>query len=214
MQRLFAFMILVAGCGGLPGSSECSSHKDAASCSADPNCLIGGCGTCDGSSGFEVCYAKGSPTPQIACPALACPAPCNIHMDAQSCAADPRCLIAGCPDCNGGITFVTCYDKSGSPPPLTCPLIPPCPAPCSTLKDEASCTARTDCHSVYTDPGTCGCATPGCCAHFSSCDSPSKADCTTKNLTCQKTPPFCEGDYVPSVTSGCWEGCVHKAECG
>jgi hypothetical protein len=85
-------------------------------------------------------------------------------------------------------------------------------ATCNQITTQAACDIRGDCHSVYVDPGTCGCASPGCCAHFDHCADGGKANCTGPAL-CKAATPFCEAPYVVSYTGSCYEGCVHQNEC-
>jgi hypothetical protein len=85
---------------------------------------------------------------------------------------------------------------------------------CSSLTTLASCDARSDCHAVFDDPGTCGCASPGCCAHFSKCADGGKASCTMPStFGCTTHVPFCEAPYVVGYTSSCYEGCVRATAC-
>jgi len=83
---------------------------------------------------------------------------------------------------------------------------------CGQVTTQTACDGRSDCHSVLTDPGTCGCAGAGCCAHFSRCAEGGRANCTD-SATCKMATPFCELPYVLSYTSNCYEGCVHQSEC-
>lgn len=85
---------------------------------------------------------------------------------------------------------------------------------CSEVTVLADCEARTDCHSVYQDPGTCGCASVGCCAKFSRCADGVTADCEGKALTCDALTPFCEAPaFVVSYSGFCYEGCVQPKDC-
>jgi hypothetical protein len=86
---------------------------------------------------------------------------------------------------------------------------------CSSLTTLADCQARSDCHAVFTDPGTCGCASSGCCARFSRCADGGNALCTQPTgIACTTPTPFCESPYVLSYTAVCFEGCVLSSECG
>jgi hypothetical protein len=76
----------------------------------------------------------------------------------------------------------------------------------------AQCETRLDCHSVFVDPGTCGCALAGCCEHFNRCADGDKAKCSRMPM-CTIATPFCEGDFVVSYTNACYEGCVQKKDC-
>ncbi len=85
---------------------------------------------------------------------------------------------------------------------------------CSEVTVLADCEARTDCHSVYQDPGTCGCASVGCCAKFSRCVDGDRADCEGKALSCDAVTPFCEEPaFVVSYSGFCYEGCVKPKDC-
>lgn len=85
---------------------------------------------------------------------------------------------------------------------------------CSYVDNEADCDARYDCHSVYEDPNTCGCAGVGCCAHFAFCATGASADCVGADLACTVQSPFCEAPaFVTSYAGACFEGCVKPEEC-
>jgi len=83
---------------------------------------------------------------------------------------------------------------------------------CSQITTQSACEIRSDCHAVYVDPGTCGCSSPGCCAHFDRCTDGGKADCTGP-ATCKIATPFCEAPYVVAFTGTCYEGCVRQTTC-
>lgn len=85
-------------------------------------------------------------------------------------------------------------------------------AVCSQLTAQAGCDLRSDCHTVYVDPGTCGCSSPGCCARFDHCADGGKADCTGP-ATCKIATPFCDPPYVVAFTGTCYEGCVRQTTC-
>lgn len=139
-------------------------------------------------------------------------AACRAHGSQASCAADARCTYdPGCPDCRGGTTGALCLWKGEPQRGSNCAA---CPGPCGALPDEASCASSPACHPVYRDPGTCDCASAGCCMRFSGCADGAKAQCSPSNgPQCAIPPPECGGDYVVSYTISCYEGCVHKAEC-
>jgi hypothetical protein len=84
---------------------------------------------------------------------------------------------------------------------------------CAQVTTLADCDARTDCHSVFFDPGTCNCAPAGCCEHFSKCADGKQAKCTSTGLACAIATPLCDGMYVLSYTASCYEGCVRSSEC-
>jgi hypothetical protein len=128
-----------------------------------------------------------------------------------ACATDAGACPAGqrwCPGCTPGTG--SCGD--------VCPAIA-CPAPdagtsasCSQVTTQTECDGRSDCHSVFVDPGTCGCAAAGCCAHFNRCAEGGHANCSGP-VACMAPQPFCEAPYVLSYTGVCYEGCVRQSEC-
>jgi hypothetical protein len=85
--------------------------------------------------------------------------------------------------------------------------------PCADVSTLDECETRIDCHSVFVDPGTCGCATPGCCAHFSRCADGAWAVCSDATVNCDLATPHCESTYVVSYANGCYEGCVASKDC-
>jgi hypothetical protein len=118
-----------------------------------------------------------------------------------------------CPDCTPGTG--SCY--SGGCPGNACPLpdAGTTDAPsggCDQATTQAACDSRVDCHSVFVDPGSCGCAMAGCCARFNRCAAGARADCSGQAL-CPMAQPFCEAPYVLSYSSGCYEGCVRQDTC-
>ena len=133
--------------------------------------------------------------------------PCQGLAEAQ-CLATTSCRADYCAGCQAKV-FAGC-SRPVDPPP-SCPAIK-CVAPCSSVTTLSDCEARTDCHSVFMDPGTCGCGAPGCCAHFSSCADGDKANCKGPAL-CRAATPFCELPFVVSYTGTCYEGCVNMKDC-
>ena len=89
-----------------------------------------------------------------------------------------------------------------------------CPS-CADATTLDACQARTDCHAVFQDPGTCGCGSVGCCAKFQRCADGAKANCqAAPGLACGAMTPYCESPaYVVSYTATCFEGCVTPEEC-
>jgi hypothetical protein len=86
--------------------------------------------------------------------------------------------------------------------------------PCADVTTLEECEARTDCHSVFQDPGTCGCALLGCCARFWRCADNDLADCEGRSVGCDVATPFCESPaYVVSAAGTCYEGCVDPKDC-
>ncbi len=84
---------------------------------------------------------------------------------------------------------------------------------CASVTTLAACDARSDCHSVFEDPGTCGCLALGCCAHFLRCADGDRASCTPNAIACDAATPHCESPYTVSYTNVCYEGCVRNTEC-
>jgi len=83
---------------------------------------------------------------------------------------------------------------------------------CGRVTTQTECDGRSDCHAVFVDPGTCGCAAAGCCARFSRCADGGRANCSGP-AACRIPTPFCEAPYVLSYTSNCFEGCVRESDC-
>lgn len=109
------------------------------------------------------------------------------------------CYVGGCP-------AVACPPPDGGVPDSgTLP-------PCAEVTTVAACDQRLDCHAVFVDPGTCGCATAGCCARFSRCADGDRANCKGP-AQCRAATPFCEAPYVVAYTGVCFEGCVRSTEC-
>ena len=77
----------------------------------------------------------------------------------------------------------------------------------------AACDARPDCHAVFQDPRTCACAAIGCCARFVRCADADRANCGPVIVSCDAATPYCEGPYVVSYTTSCYEGCARATEC-
>jgi hypothetical protein len=193
--------------GGDTGGVPCRQLTEEA-CRARTDCAVGSCSLCGASSMYAGCYQPGvDPTP--VCAGIACPVQCN-GLDETSCRANLGCRANTCPDCNGGTYFTNCTfagDQSHTCPAILCPL------PCAQETTKDACDARPDCHSVYFDPQTCGCAALGCCAHFSRCADGGTAVCSPPPTLCTALAPHCEGDYVVSYSGGCYEGCVASTAC-
>jgi hypothetical protein len=195
---------------GCPAPESCNVLGETA-CGTRADCHLGYCANCSGAQLFTQCLDSNQ---AIACPGYACPAvPACDGLGEMACQATPGCGPHYCPNCSGGQNFVGCIgpgESESACPLLTCPA----PAACSTVTTEAVCNARTDCHSVFVDPGTCGCNAVGCCAHFSWCADGAKASCGGMPL-CQVVAPHCEAPaFVVSYTGSCFEGCVRPTECG
>jgi hypothetical protein len=83
---------------------------------------------------------------------------------------------------------------------------------CGQVTTRTECDGRNDCHSVFVDPGNCGCAALGCCAKFSRCADGGRAKCSGMPI-CEMALPHCEGSFVVSYAGDCWEGCVSQDRC-
>jgi hypothetical protein len=83
---------------------------------------------------------------------------------------------------------------------------------CGQVTSLSECEGRADCYSVFFDPGNCGCAASGCCAHFHHCSDGFVAACAGQ-VTCAVSAPHCESPYLVSFINGCYEGCVHNKDC-
>jgi hypothetical protein len=159
-----------------------------------------------GGTTYAGCYQPATEGP-LPCPALFCPASC-AGLGEAACLGRADCRADYCPGCQAK-TFVKCSlptDPQPSCPGNFCP--PPC-AMVTTLQD---CELRTDCHSVFFDPQTCGCAVSGCCSHFTRCADGDKASCSGM-VACAIVAPHCEGPYVVSYAGACYEGCVNNKDC-
>lgn len=214
----------VSGCGSVlqapdsgtdsrtDGGGPCVQLNEA-ECRGRTDCAVSTCGiACGTGMAFHQCYDPASEPPP-SCPdsGVVCPPACSTLTDEASCTARSDCRANRCPTCDGSSSFFTCVPATTSA--IICPAIA-CPAACSITTTQESCDARPDCHSVFVDPGTCGCAAVGCCARFSRC-ADGKAVCTPPQVTCKIATPYCEGPaYVLSYTSNCYEGCVPAAACG
>jgi hypothetical protein len=119
-----------------------------------------------------------------------------------------------CPGCTPGTG--TCYSSGGCPgvacPPIDASVADAAQATCADVTTLAECDARTDCHSVFVDMQNCRCAALGCCAHFSRCADGDLANCKGP-VVCKLATPYCEGPYVVSYASACYEGCARATEC-
>ena len=131
-------------------------------------------------------------------------------------AADAGVCPAGqifCPGCTPGTG--SCFTGA-------CPAYP-CPLPdagtgdavvgsCSTITTQTACDSRSDCHSVFMDPGTCGCAGVNCCMHFNRCADGGHANCSGP-VACTLAQISCTLPYTLSYVNACFEGCVLQSEC-
>ena len=135
-------------------------------------------------------------------------------LDEAACQLRSDCQAQRCPGCNGQLMFETCA-PAGTAPPLCARISCPVTIPCASVSTLDECEVRTDCHSVFVDPGTCGCAAVGCCAHFSRCADGDLVPCKASAPGCASPPPFCETPvYVVSyANNGCPDGCVQPKDC-
>ena len=180
---------------------------DESTCKARSDCTPGYCQGCTGGQTFAGCTAQGM---GVACPAILCASPCS-GLGETACTSTSGCTPEYCPNCNGGQTFQGCAAPGG--PGIACG-VECVGTACSTVTTESACNARTDCHSVFVDPGTCGCAGVGCCAHFARCADGGTASCKG-TPACQIVSPYCDAPaFVVSYTASCCEGCVRPTECG
>ncbi len=186
----------------------CSDHHDQASCAADPTCAAAGCPACDGSTSFISCYDKSSSPPPSICPQIACQ-PCSQLTESQ-CQTDSRCAEATCPTCNGGTSFVTCYDQSDSPLPIAC--AKECPAVCNGLSETdckansqcavagcAACDGSTTfdvCYDKDGSPPPIICPTLACAPACSGLD---EADCKANDQCASVGCPACDGSTTFSA---------------
>jgi hypothetical protein len=199
------------GGGGHDGDGAPACHTlDEAACRARTDCTAGACSLCGGTPQYAGCYDPAHESPP-ACLGVLCPASCSSITDEATCRARTDCQVNSCADCNGGTYFANCSVPGATN--FNCPAIL-CPLPCGQVTTQDACDTRTDCHSVFVDPGTCGCAASGCCAHFSRCADGGKAMCKPPSgLACAIATPYCESPYVVSYTNNCYEGCVASTEC-
>lgn len=199
------------GGGGHDGGPTACRMLDETACRARTDCAVGACSLCAGVPMFAGCYDPAhDPAPVCAALSIACPAPCSI-LDEASCRQRTDCVAQVCPDCNGVSNFLGCATLTDAI--RSCPAIA-CPLPCGQVTTKDACEARPDCHSVFVDPRTCGCAALGCCAQFSRCADGDKAICKPPSgAACAAVPPVCEGPYVVGYTATCFEGCVQQTDC-
>jgi hypothetical protein len=190
-----------------PTTTPCAGY-DETTCKERSYCTPVYCPNCAGGESYAGCSSPGQP---VACSA-ACPAPlpCSA-LDETTCKTRSDCHPGYCGNCSGVQEFTACLgpNEAVACPGYNCPLMP---VPCASVTDEATCDARTDCHSVFVDPGTCGCNAVGCCASFVYC-ADGQAACQG-DPACLLPAPHCEAPaYVVSYTAGCFEGCVRPTEC-
>lgn len=198
------------GAGSSAGASGSAGHASSGGASgagagAGGSSAGAGAGGSAGMSGSGA--SAGAPS--------ACPAGCNTKMPFTCGTGEVGWTCLGKFDAqhflNGG-----CSDTGTDIQRYCCPtdFDAGCKPSCADLTTLAECDARTDCHSVFVDPGTCGCGAPGCCAHFSRCAEGYSTDCSGSMISCTVQAPFCDTpSYVVSYVNGCYEGCVAPKHC-
>ena len=224
------------GIAGTGGSTKDAGVRDGASDVAVTDSAID---TSDGSAGCGAGYPVGSQRPQgDGCNTCYCEGDNNWLCTTKQCLPPPDAAPDASPDAqcpSGQVWCPGCTPGTGS-----CGAVctgAPCLVPdaasdadtsiadaasgdvstgaCSQLTLLADCQARSDCHAVYMDQVTCGCATVGCCIHFNRCADGGKAVCTPPaTFGCTIAAISCVGSYVTSYTTDCYEGCVLPSECG
>jgi len=130
-------------------------------------------------------------------------------------AADAGVCPAGkiwCPGCIAGTGSCFTGGCPGSACPLDAGTVDVALGTCNTITTQAACDNRGDCHSVFADPGTCGCAGVNCCMHFNRCADGGQANCTGP-VACLAPQPVCVPPYALSYTNVCFEGCILQTEC-
>ena len=118
---------------------------------------------------------------------------CSAYTDSKSCAADARCAIAACAQCDGSSLFVACYDAT-RPPPVRC-TPPSCTGSCKGLS-EAACKARPDCRADE-------CPTCGGGSYYLQC-----SDAATPQGPCEGPP--CPASCADVTTL---DGCDARPDC-
>lgn len=189
------------------GSVPCDRLEEA-QCGQATECQPLYCPTCDVQNEFFGCHDSQE---VLSCPDLICPGGACEDIGSQaSCDAEPGCGWSGCYDCDGNPIVESCSDESS---PLACPPID-CPAECETL-GENECVANPECHAVFNGDQAelCDCDAPGCCVVFERCAEGAYADCSFREVVCNRLPPTCDGPYVTSYTENCYEGCALIKEC-
>ncbi len=214
-----------ATCGGLRGMS-CSTNQfcdlPAGSCNAADvtgTCADKGLGGCPAATG------PGPYAPECGCDGKTYANDCSRVVAGVAKLADGVCAPTDAGVCPAGEFWCPGCPSLGIAGSCgqVCPAVA-CPAPdagtsdaasgsCSAITTQAACDSRSDCHSVFADPGTCGCAATNCCMRFSRCADGGHANCTGP-AECTIAQPACLPPYTLGYTSSCFEGCVLQTECG
>jgi hypothetical protein len=159
-------------------------------------CIVGAC-----CGSFLGCLNPGDSQPSCLC------ANCQGLDEAHCKARGTSCRADYCLGCSTTPQYVQCSNPNDRPLECDPPPCPP-PLPCKQLMSETDCNGRSDCHSVYHDPGTC--FAPGC-EVFEYC-ADGKADCKGP-AACNIVPPVCNPPYTLGYTGACYEGCVLQTAC-
>jgi hypothetical protein len=184
-----------------------------------------GCNTCycEG-GGYWLCTTKACPPPADAAPEVGGDAgPCPAgQVYCPGCPPNPgTCGPAGtvctgppCPVNDAGCTGSGCSTADAASTAKDASNAESGSATCAQVTTQAECDVRADCHSVFVDLMTCGCAASGCCTRFNRCADGGRAACNPPvAFGCTIVTPYCESPYVVSYTSNCYEGCVKSTEC-
>ena len=216
-----------AGSGGASGVT-CGGLLGTATCSTSQFCDLPA-GSCNSADMTGTCVAKSMVCSAIYQPVCGC--------DGKTYASDCYRISAGVTKKSSGACATT--DAGVCPANETwCPGCPSlgiaggcgqvCPAiaclapdagtsdaasgSCSAITTQAACDSRSDCHSVFADPGTCGCAGVNCCMHFNHCADGGQPNCAGP-AACAIAQPACLPPYTLGYTSSCFEGCVLQTKC-
>ncbi len=190
------------------GSLPCDQLEEA-QCGQTEDCRPLHCPTCEAQSVYFGCQDSQELLP---CPDLLCPERTCADLRSQpSCDDAPDCGWMSCFDCDGNVIVEYCEDE-GSPggcPPIDCP-----PPACEGLS-EGECLASPDCHGVFNGDlaELCDCDSPGCCVVFERCAEGAFADCSFRQVSCNRAAPLCDGPYSVSYNMDCYEGCARTEEC-